>query len=148
MREHLLVERKPAPSLRFDLCSIINREGFVTPEAWATREAIWWNEKLVVGFAERVYIVGLPSLSVSCINLAEYFRKLYPSDEWLLVASGSDVIRIDLSGRMMWRSQNLAIDGIRILSVSNGIISGEGDDDPPDGWRPFRLSLTDGSAIP
>jgi len=42
----------------------------------------------------------------------------------------------------------LGIDGIIVASTSDGVISGEGEWDPPGGWRPFRLSLATGVPAP
>jgi hypothetical protein len=139
-REYLLVEEDGVPRLRFDLC----RAG---SEAWFRTEAIWWRDRIVVGFGERVFIVDLMSLETHCIKLREYFNGLYPGDEWLLVVSGTDITRLDSTGHVVWRSGCLGIDGIVVHKVSDVVISGEGEWNPPGGWIPFMISFADGSAV-
>jgi hypothetical protein len=64
-----------------------------------------------------------------------------------VIASGVDVIRIDHGGNILWRSELLAIDGVIIDKVLDGVIYGAGNHDPPDGWRDFRISISDGTPV-
>lgn len=137
---HLLVERDGVPTHRLDLC----RDGF---ETWHRIEAIWWSDRIVVGFGQRVYFVEPGEAESPCIRLQEYFGSFHPGDDWLLIASASDIFRADRQGRVAWRSAGLGIDGVLIRDVANGVILGDGEWDPPGGWVPFAISLADGSRV-
>jgi hypothetical protein len=139
--EYLLVEEDGAPKLRFDLCR-------ASPEASHKTEGICWRDLIVIGFGERVFVVDPLSLESRCIQLNGYFSQFHCGDEWLLAASATDIVRLDRGGRMVWCSEALGIDGVIIQAVADGIISGEGEWDPPGGWIPFRISLRNGSSSP
>jgi hypothetical protein len=142
LERHLLVERDGVPAWRFEL-----RKSH-RAETWFHSEAIYWNEQIVVGFAERVCCVRLVGTGIACIELNEYFSGFYPGGDWLLVVSGADITRLDAHGNTVWRSERLALDGVVIRAVRNDIITGDGEWDPPGGWRPFAISLTDGTSAP
>lgn len=140
VHSHLLVERDGVSAYRLDLC----RDGF---ETWHRTEAIWWNDRIVVGFGERVCFVEPGEAKSLCIRLQEYFGSFRPGADWLLIASASYIFRADRRGRVVWRSAGLGVDGVVIRDVANGVILGDGEWDPPGGWIPFAISLADGSRV-
>ncbi len=77
----------------------------------------------------------LDLLGVDCI--------LAPHGEAALLLTYSDVVSISTHGSDLWR-RNVAIDGVEITTVENGLIRGMGGIDPPDEWRPFVLHLDTG----
>jgi hypothetical protein len=81
---------------------------------------------------------------VNSLNLDEYFCGFTTGEEWLLVATGGHVLRLDRQGNIVWRSELLAIDGVVIEKVSDGKVFGEGEWNPPRGWRQFSINLSDG----
>lgn len=44
----------------------------------------------------------------------------------------------------MWRSDALGIDGVIVDRISADEIEGQGEWDPPGGWKPFRVSAHSG----
>ena len=134
----ILVERDNRPWFVFTLA----KSG--RAETWFHVEAICWHGIIAVGFAERVYIAHPSGGVVSVINLDVYFSGFTYGLDWLLVATGQQILRIDDAGQVIWQSAYLAIDGVVIHPGQNGRISGAGDWDPPDGWRAFVLTLADG----
>jgi hypothetical protein len=99
---------------------------------------------LVVGWGECLYLVRLDTQAVSTIDLGYYFSHLYPADDHLLVASGERLFRIDGDGTVAWSSGDVGLDGVIVEQVKDGVVEGQGEWDPPGGWRPFRLSLGSG----
>jgi len=114
-------------------------------ECWFGVDAICWDGMIVIGFAERIYVVNPCGVFVNSIDLDEYFCAFAHSRDWLLVATGACVLRIGQNGQILWQSRRLAIDGIVIEGVEDGRISGAGEWDPPGGWREFSLTLADGT---
>ena len=78
------------------------------------------------------------------MELEACFDEFRPEGDRLLVASGEDITCLDDRGTILWRSERLGLDGVVIHSVDNGLISGDGEWDPPGGWRPFVISLSGG----
>jgi hypothetical protein len=134
---YLLAEDDGRPLLRLDLCT----HGY---ECHAFEEAHIWGGLLAVGFGHRVHLVRLDDRSASSIDLGSYFGHLYAGDGYLLAVSAERLFRIGANGAVAWASGPLGIDGVVVNRVANGVIEGEGDWDPPGGWRPFRLRLDSG----
>lgn len=135
----VVVEQDGRPALRLDLPAYPS-------ECYAFEEALVWNDLLVVGRGHRAHLVGLGTPTVRSIDLGSYFGHLYPFDGFLLVASAQRLFRVGADGAVAWASVEVGLDGVVVGQVKDGVIEGEGEWDPPGGWRPFRISL--GSGLP
>jgi hypothetical protein len=54
---------------------------------------------------------------------------------------------MDSDRSIRWQSDILAIDGVVVSHVGPPVIRGEGEWDPPGGWRDFALFADDGKAV-
>ena len=68
-------------------------------------------------------------------------------DDLLLILSGSGLVCLGPDGVPLWRRDDLALDGVEIMGVTDGVIYGAGQVDPPDGWQPFALDLKIGKSL-
>jgi hypothetical protein len=62
-----------------------------------------------------------------CVRLPAYFCGFHPGDDWLLIASGTNITSVDQTFDVTWRSAPLGIDGVMIERVAAGVISGQGE---------------------
>lgn len=138
--KYALLSDGEKPLLRVDAYSS-------SEQSFAFFDAIIWHEFLVIGWGDSVYLTNIESGSVTEHILNSYFGHLYAHDEFLLVASCERLFRIDRDGSLNWRSERLGIDGIVVGDVTNSMITGDGEWDPPGGWRPFRVRLDSGQRI-
>jgi len=136
---YVIVEREGEPLLRVDL---YDRGGASKP----FQEVAAWAELIVIGFAGHVHLVGPMRGTVKTLPLSGYFGHIYTTEEKLLIADAEQIHCFDQSGAVLWRSETVGIDGVVVHNVEDGIIAGEGEWDPPGGWRPFRLLLSSGVA--
>jgi len=117
------------------------------------RDARFWNGMLVLGWGDAFYFVTVDPLVATRHELSPYFGYIYSADDLgyaedlLLVASGERVIRLNPDGTIAWTSDVVGIDGVTIERVSDQMVAGEGEWDPPGGWKPFRLRLEDGKPV-
>ncbi len=114
---------------------------------YAFQEAIVWSDFVVIGFGGRVHFASLATLEVTTVALSGHFGHLYPLPEHLLVADAEYLRCFDKAGAMLWRSAELGIDGVIVDRVADGIIEGQGECDPPGGWRAFRILLSSGAVV-
>jgi hypothetical protein len=49
---------------------------------------------------------------------------------------------------VFWKSEPLGSDGVVVTQIVPAIIRGEGDWDPPGGWRPFTVLAANGQLLP
>ena len=132
------------PLLRVDLY------GRSSSETFTFQDALVWHEHVFVGFGHRVYVIDPKKQSASEILLGAdvgYFGKFYASHDYLLAASGECLLRISPDGKVLWCASSLGLDGVEVTSVEDGTIQGQGEWDPPGGWKPFALRLDSGELI-
>jgi hypothetical protein len=135
--KYILLAQDGQPVLRVDAYRS-------SEECFAFHDAIIWNSYLVVGWGDCAYLIDIDSGAVTKHALGMYFGQVYATDECLLVASGERIWRINHDGSIVWKSDVLGVDGVVVSRIAHGIINGEGEWDPPGGWRPFRIRLDSG----
>lgn len=120
------------------------------PECFAFQDAIVWYERVFVGYGESVYVIDPVKRTGSSIildGIAPYFGSFYATSERLLASSGGSLLRLKPDGSVLWITPDLGLDGVIVDSVENGVIHGEGEWDPPGGWKRFALQLDSGQTI-
>jgi len=128
------------PARRFDIhCH--------RPAPMFTFEAKLWAGWLVIGFGDRVTLVALDDGRQCEHRLDSYFSQLHATGGALLALSGMGIARLDREGRAVWQRSGLGIDGVIIREIKDGAIRGEGEWDPPGGWRPFALNFETGKLL-
>jgi hypothetical protein len=128
------------PTMRLDL--------YAHPDDYhCFKEAIVWSIFIAIGFGHRLYLVNRFNFNVIQVDLGEYFGNFYPTDTHLLVASSDRLFCIRPDGSLRWESCLLGLDGVIVHSTTATTIEGDGEWDPPGGWRPFRVSMQDGQLI-
>ncbi|HSH94423.1 MAG TPA: hypothetical protein VK968_09780 [Roseimicrobium sp.] len=118
-------------------------------------EAKIWGGWVVVGFAGRVVLVSIHDgvrreIALSDVtppDSFDYFCQLFSDDDVLLACSGRRIFRIGADGGILWKSDELGLDGVLVHHVDSTAISGNGEWDPPGGWRPFTVSPDTGVRI-
>jgi hypothetical protein len=124
--------------------------GDSSSESDTFQDALVWCEHVFVGFGHRAYVIDPRKQSSSEIFLGDgcgYFSHFYAGQDYLLAASGESLLRLAPDGKVFWSTPNLGIDGVVVKSVENGLIQGEGEWDPPGGWKPFALRLDSGELL-
>lgn len=110
----------------------------------AFEEVIVWRRLALIGFGSHVHVVSIDDRSVATVELGSYFGHLYPHHDFVLLASGEHLFRLQPDRSVLWKSPSLGIDGVIVRKVGSVHVLGEGEWDPPGGWRPFAISIADG----
>lgn len=134
---YVLLDSDDGPLLRVDLYRAAD-------ECYAFESARIWQQFLVLGWGHRLYLIVFNSRAVSEISLGAYFCDLHAENDSLLVSSAERLFRISLTGAVLWKSRPLGIDGVVVKRVEAGLVHGDGEWDPPGGWRLFRVGLDSG----
>ena len=107
----------------------------------------------MVGWGDTFCVINVDSLAHDRHDLRTYFGYVYTASDFdqasdfLLIASAERVIRLNVDGTIAWTSDVVGIDGVVVNDVLGDVVTGEGEWDPPEGWRRFRLRLADGTAV-
>ena len=113
-------------------------------DCFFSTSAIVWQENLIIGFGSHVHAISLRSWSVVTVPLESYFGYLYPTLEYLLIASGQRLFRMQPDRSISWKSELLGIDGVVVNDAGPPVVRGEGEWDPPGGWRTFAVLAANG----
>lgn len=113
----------------------------------AFEEVTIWHDVVVIGFGNHVFLVSIPEGALIAIDVGGYFGNFYVEEDLLLATSESRLFRISRIGELIWTSDAVGLDGVVIARVADGIVYGEGEWDPPGGWKPFAVSLESGSIV-
>lgn len=135
---YVTVERDGVPFTRIDAYANLSR---------AVLEVTGWGRFVSVGLDQTVYLVDPASRETRTIDCDGYFGDLDPREDRLFVTSASELICVGTSGDSFWRCKGLAIDGVTVDRIEDGVIIGRGEYDPPGGWQPFRVSLDNGDLL-
>lgn len=128
------------------ICIAIHPDG---PQAYPFRDAVIWQDLIVIGFGSALYVITLKDLHNRVHDFSGYFGSLVSTDTYCLAASDEGVLRLADDGSVLWHQRGLAADGVLISDVSDGVIQAQGQWDAPDGeWSPFRLELATGRVLP
>jgi len=115
------------------------------PDCYPFQDAIVWRGNLIVGFGSYVHAISVADRSTVTIALDSYFGHLYPTRDYLLLASGEGLFRMEPDRSILWKNEDLGIDGVVVHDAGPPIVRGEGEWDPPGGWRPFAVMAADGN---
>jgi hypothetical protein len=137
---YVLIEENGTPKLRVDLYA-------GSDQCYHFNEVAVWQKVVVIGFGHNVYCVEPETRDAAVHQLGSYFGKLYSGEHYLLVASAERLYRLNREGSLQWTTQPLGIDGVVVNSVENGIVEGEGEWDPPGGWKTYRVHLVSGLPV-
>ena len=100
-----------------------------------------------MGLGHTVYVIEPQARLGLAVRLESYFVAFYLGENYLLVASADALLRMTPDGKVLWKAPGLGLDGVIINRVENGCVEGQGEWDPPGGWRPFKLQLESGKLV-
>lgn len=116
-------------------------------DCYPFQETIVWRGNLIVGFGRYVHAISLADRSTVTIALDSYFGQLYPTPDYLLLASGNGLFRLEPDRSVLWKKEDLGIDGVVVDDTGPPVVRGHGEWDTPGGWRPFAVMAADGKSV-
>ena len=115
-------------------------------QSFAFQDAVVWRDKLAIGFGSHVHAISLVDRSAISIDLGSYYADMYPTPDYLLIASGERLFRMEPDHSIMWKTAPLANDGVVVYEPGPTVIRGVAELGPPGRWEPFAVLASDGNA--
>lgn len=114
----------------------------------AFKAAMMVGDTLVVGHEAHCYIydTALRVLRLK-LEMQGYFGHLYFHDDRFYATDAWGMFCFDAAGNVAWENHQLGVDGVLIDTFSDKHIKGDGEWDPPGGWRSFVLDRETGEII-
>jgi hypothetical protein len=110
------------------------------------------DNTVFVGFGETLFVIRPLEQVWDRISLENYFGYVYTPEDFglpvssfgVLVASGTALFSLTNAGTLIWCARDLAVDGVQVSDVRDGLIFGSAELEPPGGWKLFVLDLITG----
>lgn len=149
----LLIRKNGEPVLLLQLYIRADDDGWLISSAFS--EFLLNDTHVAIIGGDHFHVFDLVTHSFRSHPLEDYVGHIYSVPdinsarlhERVLVATYTHVLLIDIQAGILWKSSRCAIDGVVISSIENDMVLGQGEWDPPGGWRPFKLSLNTGAHI-
>lgn len=153
LRRKVMVCKDNQPALLLHIFVDSDKDGCLLEQCF--KELLVNEHHIAILYGQHVHIFEIANQQIRSIYLNDYVGHLYPLpdvyagvlSDTFLVATFEYVFLVDIQGNIIWQSEMCAIDGVTINEVADGIIHGSGEWDPPGGWEPFRISLSNGKFI-
>jgi hypothetical protein len=121
--------------------------GYHGEESYTFSDFVVWGGMVLVGYGHRLYMVRLDDISTLTFDLQGYFGSLHIEGDRLIVASESNLFRFEPDGTLLWKSDEVGLDGVVVEDIGTKTITGRGQWDPPGGWRPFTVNAENGKLL-
>lgn len=102
---------------------------------------------LCIGAGSVMYMISIETGAAREFSMDLYFGYFYQHGGRLYAASESRVYCFDGMGGLVWKTPCLAVDGVVIQGVYQGVMRISCEQDPPGGWTDCGISLKDGMWI-
>lgn len=102
---------------------------------------------LCIGMEDIVYFVSIETCKIKKMPVDFYFGYFYEYNSRLYIASGISLYCLDRECTLIWKADNIAVDGIILIGFENNIIRVSCEMNPPGGWVERRFSLENGEEL-
>lgn len=106
-----------------------------------------WGRFFCLGTGSEIIIVDLNTLEYRQIKVDGYFGYFFQYGEMLFAASASGVLAFDTEMNMLWRNEDISVDGVLFHGVENGALCVSCELDPPGGWVDKWLDIAAGELL-
>lgn len=120
----------------------------VTVDGLPFTEAILFHDCLAIGnYNKGVYFINLHDFEIKNIEVQDYFGYFVDDRDILYVLGCCYIMAFNSHLELLWKTDNLAIDGVVFKYIEGNTMTVSCEMDPPGGWIDRKISLLDGSVI-
>lgn len=120
----------------------------VNDDSWNPfNDRVFWRGFFCLGTGSDIIAVDLETLEYKQYSVDMYSGFFLEHGEMLLVASAAGVLSFDTKMNLLWRNENLAVDGVTFGGISGNVLDISCELDPPGGWVDKRLDIRTGEEL-
>ena len=118
------------------------------PNSWNPFNAAWFFQQcFCIGSGNEVYFIHLQTGKIKTVSCDMYFGSFHIHKDRLYIASSSRLFCFDSDCELVWKSEEIAVDGVIVNDFSETALSVSCETDPPGGWISCQLSLYNGELL-
>lgn len=103
-----------------------------------------WGRFFCLGTGSEIIIVDPNTLEYRQIKADRYFGYFFQYGDMLFAASASGVLAFNTEMDLLWRNEDISVDGVLFHGVEDGALCVSCELDPPGGWADKRLDIVTG----
>lgn len=120
----------------------------VNDDSWNPfNEWVFWHGSFCLGTGDEVIAVDPVTFEHKRYPVDMYFGYFLEHEEMLFAASAAGVLAFDKNMDLLWRNENLAVDGVCFGGVCENVLEISCELDPPGGWVDKRLDIRTGKEL-
>ena len=111
---------------------------------------ILWGNYILIGMPDYVCYIDLNNFEIKNILFDKedlYFGYFYIYTDFLLVASSNKLYCFDYACTLLWKSDELGIDGVLIHDFVDDCLMVSGEMDLPNGWIDYQIDIFTGKQV-
>lgn len=130
----------------YELLLVLCKE--FTENAWNPfNTCITWRDFFCFGAGDKIIAARLETPEQKRYAVESYFGHFYPCDNILFAASAAGMLAFNEKMELIWRNENLAVDGVVFGGISGNVLDISCETDPPGGWVDKRLDIRSGKEL-
>lgn len=111
-------------------------------------DAVVFYEYLYIGnYTNGIYVVNLKDYSIRKIEVDGYFGYFHINNDVLYILGCNNITAVVLFSNIIWKSKDIAVDGIVFQNIKDDVMYVECEMDPPDGWINRQINITTGKIV-
>lgn len=106
-----------------------------------------WGRFFCLGTGGEIIIVDMNTFEYRHIEVDRYFGYFFQYGDMMFAASASGVLAFDGEMNLLWRNEDISVDGVLFRGVEGGALCVSCELDPPGGWVNKRLDIVTGGLL-
>lgn len=106
-----------------------------------------WGRFFCLGTGSEIIIVDLNTFEYRQIKVDGYFGYFFQYGDMMFAASASGVLAFGEEMDLLWRNEDIAVDGVLFHGIEDGALCVSCELDPPGGWVDKRLGIITGEPL-
>ena len=106
-----------------------------------------WGRFFCLGTGSKIILVDLNAFEYRQIKVDGYFGYFFQYGDMMFAASASGVLAFDTEMNLLWRNENISVDGVLFHGVEDGSLCVSCELDPPGGRVDKRLDIATGELL-
>ena len=111
-------------------------------------DSIIFGDYLYIGnYYEGVYVINLKDFTFNRVSVDGYFGYFVKNKDCIYILGCENIIAFDIDANIVWKSDQIAVDGIVCDGIEGQIMYISCEMDPPGGWEDMKIDILTGKPV-
>ena len=111
-------------------------------------DSIIFGDYLYIGnYYEGVYVINLKDFTFNRVSVDGYFGYFVKNKDCIYILGCENIIAFDRDANIVWKSDQIAVDGIVCDGIEGQIMYISCEMDPPGGWKDMKIDILTGKPV-